>query len=341
MVAFLISAVIATSSALGAWGVIETQKIKDDSHTYRKLRQPVQNPAVSRSIKSCSKNGESNNAQEESSTDISQTTGIRRRKGKDPQDIDQSATITPTETSSSTNIHSTNSTPNKSPVKVLSANISTYFERNAEAAALYSSIIFADENNLNNIEDKSLDVERNVTLASVAHDDEGSRQAEQMVQSVAPIDAKVEETSQQTIIKGRVLFSRQLDLMLRSKKQFDSTKPLQFEWIASNLAKECDKLRTAYNSKYQDCIPESTLDFITTSQRFIYFPAKRAIRLKYLTPYQGDAKVHGEFLCPKCSRPWKIVTTLKDTAYKCVSCHTPSYPYKQIAEEDDLTDNLQ
>jgi hypothetical protein len=141
MVAFLISAVIATSSALGAWGVIETQKIREDSHTYRKLHQPVQNPVVSRSTETSSKNDRSQ--QEESSTDTSQPTGIRRRKGKDPQDTDQSATISPPETSSSTNIHSTNSTPNKTPVKVLSANISSYFEKNAEAAALYSSIISA------------------------------------------------------------------------------------------------------------------------------------------------------------------------------------------------------
>ncbi|CAN0386002.1 unnamed protein product, partial [Ectocarpus fasciculatus] len=64
-------------------------------------------------------------------------------------------------------------------------------------------------------------------------------------------------------------------------------------------------------------------------------------RVKYLTPFQGNRRVFGYFICRACNdKKWVSAGTWKNKWQKCKGCERELYPYQQhVLEKRDHVDD--
>lgn len=114
---------------------------------------------------------------------------------------------------------------------------------------------------------------------------------------------------------------KRVDHYLRTRRKFDSSKPLDYRCSVSNI--------------YRDIsfsIPggaEGLKEILRFDPRFVLEADGNTVTLACLTPYRGSEKVFGKYRCANCGREWTSRSSECDVAQSCKNCSTDTFPFKQ------------
>jgi hypothetical protein len=134
-----------------------------------------------------------------------------------------------------------------------------------------------------------------------------------------------------------------MDEHIRTRRKFDSSDPSSYACaVPTPLLEEVVDprlFRRDYLRAHTE--PYTIMEIIKLhsqgpDSRFIIDRSAQTIRVRQLTPYQGDKSVRqfGEFKCSACSREWKSAGSWRDKWQACKGrngkeCDTIAYPYRQ------------
>eukprot|EP01040_Poterioochromonas_malhamensis_P004775 gene4775-5125_t len=313
MITFAISSAIALSSVFGAWGLIEVQKKRDRITESKQSEEEVDTNEKEEKLLLLPKPLVSPHNSTHSLKELD--------KSPRNENFDLISTASPSSDSKEEGL--------KEEEKE---------EQGTKKENSVSDLINLLELELVKKREEELQIRRE-QLTKLIEEERKRREQIEILEKEKLEQKKYEEKKRKDL--GRQLFALAIDQSLRGKKKFPSHLPLSFEWNLMNIVSEFESKRLNFNGRYFECIPEGTLEFLTYHPRFIIDRHKNIIKLRYLTPYQGNAKVTGHFICSSCSRSWKSSASLKDTPFKCKHCNLQIYPSKQEDfDENELLETI-
>lgn len=339
MLTFAAIGAIAFSSVFSAWGILEFEKgacsgQENDEHQPGELAQPFLSP---------NQIEENKEGKRVEYTLLTNNTGFPNDSFKKVQPSEENSPpveLCKTQSSEISEFLVSNSTDKESIEDKMPAitNLDTTDERKAsevkekENQAKMAELIDLLESEINKRKEEQ-ERKRREQLTQLV-EAERKRRMELEIAEKEKLEKQQREIEARQII-GRGVFALAIDQSLRSKRKFSANDPLSFEWNLSNIASEFEQKKANFNSRYFDCIKESTTDFIRSHRRFSVKTVKNQniVQLNFLTPYQGNNKVVGHYCCPKCTRTWKNTSSIRDSAYPCKNCEIEVYPFKQDFDE--------
>lgn len=122
-------------------------------------------------------------------------------------------------------------------------------------------------------------------------------------------------------------FLYQIDCLIRTCPEFDSTRPL-------NCLIPFASLQAQYRKKNKARMDEETIRDIQQSKRFAYNSQTRTISVTFSTPRRSmksnnePRKWYGSFKCP-CGKRWDSAHSWTGCWQKCKSCNQEVYPCQQ------------
>eukprot|EP01039_Chlorochromonas_danica_P005401 gene5401-5939_t len=114
---------------------------------------------------------------------------------------------------------------------------------------------------------------------------------------------------------------RRVDHYLRTRRKFDSSRPLDYRCAVSTVYKDI-----SYSIAGG---VEGLKEILRFDPRFVLEADGNSVTLACLTPYRGSEKVFGKFRCTNCGREWTSRSSECDVAQSCKHCSTVTYPFKQ------------
>jgi hypothetical protein len=129
-----------------------------------------------------------------------------------------------------------------------------------------------------------------------------------------------------------------VDLFIRTRNQFNSTRPLDISVTIDSIQQE-RRIMSLLNEFNASLGGITTINnFIMDQHRFISRASR--VSLRYLTPFKGQDshRVFGKFKCGNCHRKWDSAASWTDKWQKCKRCESKCYPYEQFPLENDSED---
>lgn len=122
-----------------------------------------------------------------------------------------------------------------------------------------------------------------------------------------------------------------IDEYIRTRRQFDSSRPLAYKCDLEQIRSDCKDASSGYT------IGELLYRIITGAHKGwfkVFFDGEKyRISVKRLTPFPShlpvDKRVFGEFRCSSCRNKWKTGGSWKDKWQECRKCDEKAYPFSQ------------
>jgi hypothetical protein len=134
-----------------------------------------------------------------------------------------------------------------------------------------------------------------------------------------------------------------IDKFIRTNPGFNSLVPMQFKISLDKLlsATVVQEMLQSFNKKRIQRGKQSISleQFLNHSMCFTLENGK--VNVNHVTPYQGDQRMFGEFLCSNCRREWSSCRSWKGFGQNCKSCNSYCYPFVQhpLEHSDAELDN--
>jgi hypothetical protein len=133
----------------------------------------------------------------------------------------------------------------------------------------------------------------------------------------------------------------EIEEFVRQRKRFDSTDPtkytLELQSVVSELRELVNDELLQANPLRDNPEPYTVLDILEMCSEgpdswFILDqsnPRSPTVRVRQLTPYQGDERRFGEYWCSECGRWWPSAGSWADKWQECNGCGSKIYPFSQ------------